>query len=58
MCEHNSGDCAASLPPSLPGKGPSEFGYSWVPFLAPLAGGAVAGGLYMAVQKMNHSALA
>ena len=43
--------------PAPAGKGPSEFAYSWVPFLAPLAGGAIAGGLYMAVQELNHSSL-
>lgn len=44
------------LPPPTPaGKGGSEWYYSWVPLLAPLAGGAAAGGLYLAVQEMNQS---
>ncbi|PRW39304.1 Glycerol uptake facilitator [Chlorella sorokiniana] len=41
----------------IAGKGRSEFFYSWVPFVAPFAGGAIAGGFYLAVQKMNHSAV-
>ncbi|KAL4444176.1 hypothetical protein ABPG75_011913 [Micractinium tetrahymenae] len=41
----------------IAGKGSSEFVYSWVPFVAPFAGGAIAGGFFLAVQKMNHSAL-
>lgn len=51
--------CPSYFPPPcpVPGKGPSEFFYSWVPLVAPFAGGAIAGGFYMAVQKMNHSAV-
>ncbi|KAL4421889.1 hypothetical protein ABPG77_003691 [Micractinium sp. CCAP 211/92] len=41
----------------IAGKGSSEWIYSWIPIVAPLAGGAAAGGLYLAVQTMNHSAL-
>lgn len=40
----------------IPGKGPSEFlSYGWIPIIAPLAGGAAAGGLYLLLQKMNLS---
>lgn len=46
----------AGAPPAA-GKGSSEFFYSWIPFVAPFAGGAAAGGLYLAMQQMNHSAL-
>lgn len=42
----------------IAGKGPSEWYYSWIPFFAPLCGGALAGGFFLAVQKMNHSELA
>ncbi|KAI7837871.1 hypothetical protein COHA_008358 [Chlorella ohadii] len=41
----------------IAGKGRSEFFYSWVPFVAPFAGGAIAGGFYLAVQLMNQSAV-
>lgn len=41
----------------IAGKGYSEFFYSWIPFVAPFAGGAIAGGFYLAVQKMNQSAV-
>lgn len=49
----------AASPLSLvpPGKGSSEWVYAWVPFVGPFAGGAIAGGLFVAVQTMNHSAL-
>lgn len=39
----------------IPGKGPSEWHYSWIPFFATFAGGAIAGGFFLAVQLMNHS---
>lgn len=39
----------------IPGKGTSEFGYAWIPFLAPLVGGCAAAGLYAATQLLNHS---
>ena len=39
----------------IPGKGPSEFYYSWIPFLAPLVGGCAAAGLYAATQLLNNS---
>ena len=41
----------------IPGKGPSEFYYAWIPFFAPLVGGCAAAGLYAATQLMNHSNL-
>lgn len=44
-------------PPTQAGKGYSEFFYSWIPFVAPFAGGAIAGGFYLAVQKMNQTAV-
>ncbi len=58
----NKADLAAPTPPSHcppahAGKGRSEFFYSWVPFVAPFAGGAIAGGFYLAVQLMNQSAV-
>ena len=31
----------------IPGKGDSNWGYSWIPVIAPLAGAAVAAGLYL-----------
>jgi glycerol uptake facilitator protein len=33
----------------LPGKGPSDWAYSWVPIVGPLIGAAVAAGLWMAL---------
>jgi len=30
----------------IPGKGPSDWGYSWIPVLAPLVGGAIGACLY------------
>ena len=30
----------------IPGKGPSDWAYSWIPVLAPIAGGIVGAGLY------------
>lgn len=39
----------------IPGKGPTEFYYSWVPFFAPFVGGCAAAGLYAATQLLNHS---
>lgn len=43
--------------PLYTGKGSSEWVYAWIPVVAPFAGGAIAGGLFLAVQNMNHSAL-
>jgi glycerol uptake facilitator protein len=34
----------------IPGKGGSNWGYSWIPIIGPLAGGALAAGLYMVLQ--------
>ena len=31
----------------LPGKGPSDWGYSWVPIVGPLIGAAIAAGMYL-----------
>lgn len=39
----------------IPGKGRSEWYYSWIPVLGPLAGGAAAGGLYLLIEMLNHS---
>lgn len=39
----------------IPGKGKSEFYYSWIPFFAPLVGGCAAAGLLHATQLMNNS---
>lgn len=39
----------------IPGKGPSEFYYSWIPFFASFAGGCAAAGLYIATQLLNQS---
>lgn len=39
----------------IPGKGPSEFYYCWIPILAPLVGGCAAAGLYLATQNLNKS---
>jgi glycerol uptake facilitator protein len=33
----------------IPGKGPSDWSYSWVPVAAPLVGGIIGAGLYAAV---------
>jgi glycerol uptake facilitator protein len=33
----------------IPGKGPSDWSYSWVPVAAPLVGGMIGAGLYAAV---------
>ena len=33
----------------IPGKGPSEWHYSWIPVTAALAGGAVGAELYLAI---------
>jgi glycerol uptake facilitator protein len=30
----------------LPNKGGSDWGYAWIPVVGPLAGAALAGGLY------------
>lgn len=37
----------------IPGKGSSEWAYAWVPFFAPLLGGAIAGLLYIAIEEMQ-----
>ncbi|MDW3650056.1 MAG: MIP/aquaporin family protein [Bacteroidia bacterium] len=34
----------------IPGKGSSDWGYSWIPVAGPIAGGLVAAGLFMAIQ--------
>lgn len=39
----------------IPGKGRSEFYYSWIPILAPFVGGCAAAGLYAATQLLNNS---
>jgi len=39
----------------IPGKGPSELYYCWIPIVAPLAGGCAAAGLYIATQELNKS---
>jgi glycerol uptake facilitator-like aquaporin len=39
----------------IPNKGPSEFYYAWIPFLAPLVGGCAGAGLYALTQLVNHS---
>jgi glycerol uptake facilitator protein len=36
----------------IPGKGPSEWSYAWVPVLGPLAGGAAAGGVFAALRTI------
>lgn len=33
----------------MPGKGPSDWGYSWIPVVGPLIGAALAAGLWMAL---------
>jgi len=33
----------------IPGKGPSDLGYSWIPVIAPIAGGLAGAGLYVLV---------
>ncbi len=30
----------------IPGKGPSDWGYSWIPVVGPLLGGALGGLIY------------
>eukprot|EP00775_Hariotina_reticulata_P013572 gene13572-13697_t len=37
----------------IPGKGSSEWSYAWIPFFAPLVGGAVAGALFIALEEMQ-----
>lgn len=39
----------------IPGKGPSEWYYAWVPFFADWLGGCAAAGLYAATQLLNNS---
>lgn len=41
----------------IPGKGSSEFYYGWIPVFAPFAGGCAATGLFLAINKMNHSSV-
>jgi len=33
----------------IPGKGPSDLAYSWIPVVAPIIGGVVGAGLYVLV---------
>jgi glycerol uptake facilitator protein len=33
----------------IPGKGSSDWGYAWIPVVAPLVGAAIASGLYIGV---------
>ncbi len=33
----------------IPGKGDSDWGYSWIPVVGPIIGGAIAAGLYVAL---------
>jgi glycerol uptake facilitator protein len=33
----------------IPGKGPSDWSYSWVPIVAPIIGGLAGAGLYTLV---------
>ena len=35
----------------IPGKGPSEWGYGWIPVTASLAGGAVGAELFQAINN-------
>jgi glycerol uptake facilitator-like aquaporin len=49
--------CAHAVLP-IPGKGKSEFHYSWVPVVGPLLGGCAAAGLYIATQLMNNDFVA
>ena len=35
----------------IKGKGTSDWGYAWIPVIGPLAGGALAAGLYLLLQK-------
>jgi glycerol uptake facilitator-like aquaporin len=37
----------------IPGKGSSEWSYAWIPSLAPLVGGVIAGVLYIAIEEMQ-----
>ncbi|KAL6784518.1 hypothetical protein ACKKBF_B02120 [Auxenochlorella protothecoides x Auxenochlorella symbiontica] len=38
----------------IPGKGPSQFlTYGWIPVIAPLCGGAAAGGLFVVIQRLT-----
>ena len=34
----------------IPGKGDSNWSYSWIPVAGPIAGGLIAAGLFMALQ--------
>jgi glycerol uptake facilitator protein len=36
----------------IPGKGPSEFHYAWIPFFAPLLGGMAGAGLFKAIVQL------
>jgi glycerol uptake facilitator protein len=33
----------------IPGKGDSDWGYSWIPVAGPIAGGVLAGVVYVAL---------
>lgn len=37
----------------IPNKGSSEWVYAWVPVVGPLLGGAAAGGLFIALERMS-----
>lgn len=39
----------------IPGKGSSEWYYSWIPIFAPFTGGCAAAGLYALFQLLNKS---
>lgn len=39
----------------IPGKGVSEWGYAWVPIVAPLCGGAFAGLIHWCFKKIDNT---
>ncbi|KAK9817882.1 hypothetical protein WJX72_003653 [[Myrmecia] bisecta] len=39
----------------ISGKGSSEWSYAWIPFTAGLVGGLAGGGLFAAINQLNHS---